>query len=52
MPKTTDDSTRQKVQQLLATGHTPREIAKELDLTTQAIYLQMEIIKDKAGGAS
>ncbi len=39
---------RQQIRDLLATGHTPREIARRLDLSTQRVYQIMEDMKRAA----
>jgi hypothetical protein len=39
---------RPKVAKLLSQGHTPREIATQLDITTQRVYQHMAALKKQA----
>lgn len=48
MGQTADGKTRARVSQLLAQGHTPREIAERLHITTQAVYQHMDRLKADA----
>jgi hypothetical protein len=45
MGNPTSNGTRPKVRKLLATGHTPRDIALILGITTQRVYQIMEDLK-------
>ena len=41
-----------EIQRLLSQGHTPRDIAKRLDLSKQAVYAHMETLKAEAADES
>ncbi len=43
-----DTETRDRIRDLLTTGHTPREIAAKLDITTQAVYAHMKKLRGTA----
>lgn len=47
-PTSPQTTTKESIRVLLSRGYTPREIAKALDITTQAVYLFMKAIRVEA----